>query len=107
MNWLDLFGDEGMFVSLDTTGYISDVDLRAAACEDDVEAACPYVGMLPAESNHEGGSPLNFGDHRGEWVPRTVATTLQGGTASRYLTRQFNLRRKAAAQKKAARKGRA
>jgi len=61
MNWLDLFGDEHMFVSLDSTGYISDVDLRAMACEDDVEATCPFVGMMPEESNHEDGSPLNFG----------------------------------------------
>jgi hypothetical protein len=62
MNNLDLFGDEQMFVSLDSTGYISDVDLRAMACEDDVESTCPLIGMLPAESDHEGGSPLDFGE---------------------------------------------
>ena len=60
--YLDVFpADECPVISLDSTGYIHDVDLRALACEDDVEAACPYVGMMPEESNHEDGSPLNFG----------------------------------------------
>lgn len=31
-------------------------------CDDDVEVTCPYVGMLPDESDCEDGSPLNF-DH--------------------------------------------
>ena len=30
------------------------------ACEDDVESRCPYVGMMPDESENENGSPLNF-----------------------------------------------
>ena len=34
--------------------------LRTGPCEDDAEVVAPYVGMLPEESNHEHGSPLNF-----------------------------------------------
>lgn len=60
MNYLDLFGDEHETISLDTTGYIHDLDLRAMACEDDAEFTCPLIGMMPAESDHENGSPLRF-----------------------------------------------
>jgi hypothetical protein len=60
--YLDVFpADECPVISLDSTGYIHDVDLRALACEDDVESSCPFVGMMPEESNHEDGSPLDFG----------------------------------------------
>jgi hypothetical protein len=34
---------------------------RSGPCEDDYEATAPYVDMLPEESEHEEGSPLNFG----------------------------------------------
>lgn len=57
--YLDVFSEEQV-ISLDSTGYIHDVDVRAAACEDDAESTCPWVGMMPAESDHEGGSPLDF-----------------------------------------------
>ena len=33
---------------------------RPLPCEDDVEVACPYVDMLPEESNKPEGSPLRF-----------------------------------------------
>tara|TARA_R110000868_G_scaffold67046_1_gene199214 strand:- start:6598 stop:6855 length:258 start_codon:yes stop_codon:yes gene_type:complete len=29
-------------------------------CEDDCEITAPYIGLLPDESDHENGSPLNF-----------------------------------------------
>lgn len=40
---------------------LMDLNRRSGPCDDDYEAACPYVGMLPDESEHENGSPLNFG----------------------------------------------
>jgi hypothetical protein len=35
-------------------------DDRSGPCEDDYEAKCPYVDMLPEESGKEDGSPLKF-----------------------------------------------
>lgn len=35
-------------------------DARSGPCEDDYEAKCPFIEMLPDESNEEEGSPLNF-----------------------------------------------
>lgn len=55
MNWLDLFGDEPQKETVDHSG----------ANEDDCEETCPYVGILPDESEHEDGSPLDFGDAPG------------------------------------------
>jgi hypothetical protein len=59
MNYLDLFGDSGRGIEVP----FSDPDFYAldGVCEDDVEATCPYVGMLPEESKGEEPSPLNFG----------------------------------------------
>jgi hypothetical protein len=34
---------------------------RSGPCEDDYEACCPYVDILPEESDGEDASPLNFG----------------------------------------------
>jgi hypothetical protein len=34
---------------------------RYGPCEDDYEVKCPYIGILPDESEHEDGSPLDFG----------------------------------------------
>ncbi len=34
---------------------------RGEACDDDREYTAPYIGLLPEESEHEHGSPLNFG----------------------------------------------
>jgi hypothetical protein len=36
-------------------------DHRSGPCEDDCEVTCPYIGMLPDESDDEDGSPLDFG----------------------------------------------
>ena len=35
---------------------------RSGPCEDDYEACCPYVDILPDESDTEDGSPLDFGN---------------------------------------------
>lgn len=37
-------------------------DRRSGPCEDDVEVTCPFVDMLPEESDAEDGSPLDFGN---------------------------------------------
>lgn len=44
------FFEELPFMADDLTG----------PCDDDVEVDCPYVNMLPDESNTEDGSPLRF-----------------------------------------------
>jgi hypothetical protein len=36
-------------------------DRRSGPCEDDYEVKCPYIGILPDESDEEDGSPLDFG----------------------------------------------
>jgi hypothetical protein len=37
-------------------------DNRSGPCEDDVERTAPYLGICPEESDHEDGSPLDFGN---------------------------------------------
>lgn len=41
-------------------------DRMSGPCEDDYEITCPYVDLLPDESEHENGSPLNFRDTNGD-----------------------------------------
>jgi len=36
-------------------------ELLHGACDDDVESKCPYIGLLPQESEKENGSPINWG----------------------------------------------
>lgn len=38
-----------------------ELNRRSGPCDDDYEATSPFVDMLPDESEHEHGSPLNFG----------------------------------------------
>lgn len=33
---------------------------RSGSCEDDRELTCPYIGILPDETDDEGVSPLRF-----------------------------------------------
>jgi len=40
---------------------IAENDRRSGPCEDDYEVKCPYIGILPDESDEEDGSPLDFG----------------------------------------------
>ena len=35
-------------------------NLRFGPCDDDYEYKCPFVDILPEESETENGSPLNF-----------------------------------------------
>ena len=35
-----------------------------SVCEDDCESFAPYIGIMPEESTHENGSPLDFGGAR-------------------------------------------
>jgi hypothetical protein len=53
--WLDLHGED--YTYLDT---LAEHNRRHGPCEDDRERTAPYIGMLPEESEHEGGSPLKF-----------------------------------------------
>lgn len=55
MNFLDLFGDD--FRHIDQ---FHETARREGPCEDDREETAPYINMLPEESDHEEGSPLNF-----------------------------------------------
>lgn len=57
-NFLDLFGDD--YRELDR---LQEQERRHGPCEDDCEVTAPFIGMLPEESDHESGSPLNFREH--------------------------------------------
>lgn len=35
-------------------------DSLSGPCDDDYEATCPYVGILPEETDNEEPSPLSF-----------------------------------------------
>ena len=39
---------------------IREAERREGPCDDDCESTAPYVSMLPEESDHEEGSPLDF-----------------------------------------------
>lgn len=55
MGFLDLFGEDTSNIAR-----ILEADRRSGPCEDDCETTCPFIGILPEESDHEGGSPLDF-----------------------------------------------
>lgn len=58
MNWLDLFDDTA---ELDRQYYRENARRELSGpCDDDVEMTCPFVGMLPEETDHEDPSPLSF-----------------------------------------------
>jgi hypothetical protein len=59
--FLDLFGDDYRDYERQ-----AEANRRHGACEDDYEAKCPYIGMLPDESEHEDGSPLDFSTDRAQ-----------------------------------------
>jgi hypothetical protein len=57
----DLYEDDPAFDAL-----VRSVVLDSSGpCEDDYELCCPFVDMLPEESNREDCSPLDFGGLRG------------------------------------------
>lgn len=39
---------------------IRETERREGPCDDDAETTAPFIGMLPEESDHEEGSPLDF-----------------------------------------------
>lgn len=49
-----------MTISVEALESIIRLDQRSGPCEDDCEVTCPYIDMLPDESETEEGSPLNF-----------------------------------------------
>jgi hypothetical protein len=62
MNFLDLFD------GCSNLDRLVEQDRRSGPCEDDCEVTAPYIGMLPDESDHEDGSPLNFKGFEGRKV---------------------------------------
>lgn len=40
---------------------IAEIDKRSGPCDDDCEVTAPFISILPDESAHEDGSPLDFG----------------------------------------------
>jgi hypothetical protein len=45
-------------------------DRRSGPCEDDAEVVAPFIGMCPDESEHEDGSPLDFGRSESAYIGR-------------------------------------
>ncbi len=39
---------------------VSERNLQSGPCDDDYETTCPYVGILPDETEDEEPSPLSF-----------------------------------------------
>jgi hypothetical protein len=49
---------------------IVESDRRSGPCEDDAEVVAPFIGMCPDESEHEDGSPLDFGRSESAYIGR-------------------------------------
>lgn len=69
MNWyLDVFAYDYMsdntLAELQVIERLEKEFALPAVNEDDCESFAPYVGILPDESDHENGSPLDFGGAR-------------------------------------------
>ena len=64
MNWyLDVFSDDetdGGLIALATIERLQREESLSGPCEDDAEIVCPYIGILPEETDHEEPSRLNF-----------------------------------------------
>jgi hypothetical protein len=64
MNWfLDVFSEDESSdnsMALAQIERIQREDWRHGPCEDDCETLVETIGMMPEESDHENGSPLNF-----------------------------------------------
>ena len=58
MNWLDLF-DDNAEADRKLSRESARIEL-SGRCDDDDVLRCPYIDMMPEESEHENGSPLNF-----------------------------------------------
>ena len=64
MNWyLDVFAEDcsdSNTCALASIRRLQEQD-RSGPCDDDYEVTTPFVDLLPEESEHEDGSPLDFG----------------------------------------------
>lgn len=60
MNIVDYDGDQDAYFLMRLSDQANRNEERFGACEDDCEVTAPYIGILPDESEHEGGSPLRF-----------------------------------------------
>lgn len=61
--FLDVFADDvtdSNDIALVNMRRLQEQD-RSGPCEDDYEVTTPFVDILPEESEHEDGSPLDFG----------------------------------------------
>lgn len=47
-------------MNLDQAMRIAELNRRSGPNEDDCELMCPWIDLLPEESEHEEGSPLDF-----------------------------------------------
>ena len=59
MNWLDLFDDDALGQQARFCAEMREE--RSGLTDGDDSVIAPYIGMCPDESDHEDGSPLNFG----------------------------------------------
>ncbi len=76
MNFLDLFGED--FTPLDRQ---REAERRSGPCDDDCESTAPYIDLLPEESNHEEGSPLDFSRRDAREIDLVIAQALRQGLA--------------------------
>jgi hypothetical protein len=50
---------------------LNESERRSGPCEDDATVVAPFIGMCPDESEHEDGSPLDFGEASGPHLGRS------------------------------------
>ena len=74
MNWLDLFDDQAQG---EQARFCAEVrEDKHSPCEDDATVVAPYIGRCPDESDHEKGSPLDFGSRAQDNVMFDLAMKL-------------------------------
>ena len=69
MNLLDLL-DNGA-IGDNARHRMRESERRSGPCEDDTSVVAPFIGMCPDESEHEDGSPLDFGPVESAYVGRS------------------------------------
>ncbi len=60
MHIVDYDGDQDAYFLMRLNDQSNQDESRYGACDDDCETTAPFIGILPNESEHEGGSPLHF-----------------------------------------------
>lgn len=68
-------------------------DKRYGLAEDDDRKIAPYIGICPDESDHEGGSPLDFGNDRSPHGGRRSASSYFSQNAARWSREDRRLQR--------------